>query len=80
MSMALEQVYASCFCSPKNGCKCACEHNDIVPDDQWSWHGGGQDGYLGNYGCGPNEGYKVASNQNLGGGAFGWRCLYIVCA
>jgi hypothetical protein len=79
MSMALEQAYASCFCSPLNGCKCACEHNDIVPDSEWSWHGSGQDGYLGNFGCGPDEGYHVASDENLGGGAFGWRCLYIKC-
>jgi hypothetical protein len=77
--MALEQVYASCFCSPRNGCKCACGRNNLEPDSQWNWHGDGQDGFVGNFNCGRREGNKLASNQNLGGGGFGWGCLYIIC-
>lgn len=73
------RVYASCFCSPKNGYKCACEHNDLIPDSQWSWHGDSQDGFLGDFACSPSENrWQVASNKDLGG-TFGWKCLYIKC-
>ncbi|PHH80115.1 hypothetical protein CDD80_2803 [Ophiocordyceps camponoti-rufipedis] len=76
---AISSVSGSCFCSPANGCKCNCGHSDLTPDSQYSWRGTGQDGYVGNFNCGPNEGYNLASNQNLGGDGFGWRCLYIKC-
>ncbi|RDA90701.1 hypothetical protein CP533_4953 [Ophiocordyceps camponoti-saundersi (nom. inval.)] len=72
-------VDASCFCSPRNGCKCACGHSRLRPDSQWSWHGDGQDGFLGREHCGSGQGRKVASNRNLGGDRFPWKCLYIRC-
>ncbi|RDA86512.1 hypothetical protein CP532_2008 [Ophiocordyceps camponoti-leonardi (nom. inval.)] len=53
-------VEGSCFCSPRNGCKCGCGHSRLRPDSQWSWHGDGQDGFLGRRGrCGSGEGYKT---------------------
>lgn len=72
---------ASQFCSPRNGCKTACGHNDLVPDDNWSWTGTGQDGFLADFGnCSPSEyRHMLASNQNLGGDSFGWNCLWIKC-
>lgn len=72
-------VSASCFCSSANGCKCDCGHSDLVPDSQWAWHGDGQGGYVGNYGCGPSEGTKLDPDSSQGGDAFGWTCLYIKC-
>lgn len=69
-SAAACAVEASCLCSPRNSCKCACGRSSLLPDGQW------QDGYVGEFNCGPGEGAKLPSNQNLGGGSFNWRCLY----
>ncbi|EQL02657.1 hypothetical protein OCS_01638 [Ophiocordyceps sinensis CO18] len=69
-SAAACAVEASCLFSPRNSCKCACGRSSLLPDGQW------QDGYVGEFNCGPGEGAKLPSNQNLGGGSFNWRCLY----
>ncbi|KAI9241303.1 MAG: hypothetical protein BYD32DRAFT_406047 [Podila humilis] len=79
VSCIMAAASASQFCSNKYGCFSACGKQSIRPDSQWSWHGDGQDGWVGNYDCGSDNGYKLASNQNLGGGGFGWTCLYIRC-
>ncbi|KAK5987055.1 hypothetical protein PT974_11172 [Cladobotryum mycophilum] len=70
----------SCFCTPKNGCKCSCGHSDLVPDSQWSWHGDGQTGLLGAATCSPAQfQYELEPNDDATGGAIDWRCLYIRC-
>ncbi|KFH66117.1 hypothetical protein MVEG_08218 [Podila verticillata NRRL 6337] len=79
VSCTMAAASASQFCSNTYGCFSACGKQSIRPDSQWSWHGDGQDGWVGNYDCGSDNGYKLASNQNLGGGGFGWTCLYIRC-